>query len=355
MKKSWIKDALKTVLIVTVSFLIILPLQEDFETFSLIPTVFVLASFLVALTTQGYIWGVIASLLGVLAVNFAFTFPYFEFNFSIPENVFAAMAMLCVAIVTSTLATKIKRQEKVKVESEREKMRANLLRAISHDLRTPLTSIYGSCSAILENDALLKKEQKLKLLGEIQEDAQWLIHMVENLLSVTRIDGANVSLVKTSTVLEELIDAVLVQFHKHYPEQEVEVEIPDGFISIPMDTLLIEQVMMNILENAVVHARGMTRLSLRVFTKGDRAIFEIADNGCGIPKDKLSQLFSGRYSGTDAPADGGRHNMGIGLSVCAAIVKAHGGEIQAENRPEGGAQFRFSLQMEETDHEQQQI
>ena len=352
MAKYRLKDAIKTVLILAISFLVLLPAQEDFETYSLIPTVFVLASFLVSLTTQGYIWGVVASLLGVLAVNFAFTFPYFEFNFSIPENVFAAMAMLCVAIITSTLTTKIKQQEKVKAESETEKMRANLLRAISHDLRTPLTSIYGSSSAIIENYDLLKKEQKLKLLGEIQEDAQWLIHMVENLLSVTRIDGGQVSLVKSSTVLEELIDAVLVQFHKRYPEQEVDVEIPDGFISIPIDALLIEQVIMNILENAVYHAKGMTHLSLRVFTRENYAVFEIADNGCGIAKEKLSHLFTGSYGGTAAPADGGRHNMGIGLSVCSAIIKAHGGDIQAENLKSGGALFRFSLQMEEADHEQ---
>ncbi len=103
------------------------------------------------------------------------------------------------------------------MESETEKMRANLLRAISHDLRTPLTSIYGACSTVIENYDSLGREQKLKLLGEVCEDAQWLNRMVENLLSVTRIDSEKVSVKKTPTVLEELIDTVLVKFKKTHP------------------------------------------------------------------------------------------------------------------------------------------
>ncbi len=146
----------------------------------------------------------------------------------------------------------------MRAESEREKVRANLLRAISHDLRTPLTSIYGSCSAIMENYDRLKKEQTWKLLGEMKEDAEWLIRMVENLLSVTRLDGNAASVVKRPIVLEELIDAVLVKFKKRYPNQPVQVQIPDQFVSIPMDAMLIEQVLINILENAVFHAGNIS-------------------------------------------------------------------------------------------------
>ena len=228
--------------------------------------------------------------------------------------------------------------------NEKEKMRGNLLRAISHDLRTPLTSIYGSSSTLISKYDALPKEQQLKLLGEIQEDSEWLIRMVENLLSVTRIDGAKVEVVKTPTVLDELIDSVLMKFSKKYPNQKVITQIPEEFVDIPMDSLLIEQVLLNLLENAVFHAKGMTELTLSVSLVGDKAVFEVADNGCGLPEDALQKIFTGSYEKSAAPVDGTRSNMGIGLSVCAAIVKAHGSEITAENRKGGGAVFRFALE-----------
>lgn len=234
------------------------------------------------------------------------------------------------------------------MESETEKMRANLLRAVSHDLRTPLTSIYGSCSTVIDNYDSLGREQKIKLLSEACADAQWLNRMVENLLSVTRFDTGTVSVQKTPTVLEELIDTVLVRFQKHYPDVNVTVDLPDSFVVIPMDSMLISQVLMNLLENAVLHAEGMTRLTLRVFTLGNHAIFEVSDDGCGIPKERLKGLFT-RVLPADDTASPGKHGMGIGLAVCAAIVKAHGGEIKAESRPGEGTTIRFWLETESTD------
>lgn len=346
-----LKNLIWTITILILSFVLIIICDNFFDTQSLIPMIFVLAVFLISLRTQGYVWGIFASLLGVLAVNFAFTFPYFRFDFSAPETLFSAIMMLCVAMMTSTLTIKLKLQEKVKADSEKEKMRANLLRAVSHDLRTPLTSIYGSCSALIENYDALSKDQHLKLLREMGEDSEWLIRMVENLLSVTRIGGGKVTLTKFPTVPDELIDAVLIKLKKRFPHQIVNVDLPDQFISIPMDALLIEQVLVNLLENAVRHATGMTELSLRVFTSGRQAIFEVADNGCGIPKEMLDRLFTGDYTKQAIPADGSKSSMGIGLTVCAAIMKAHGGSIQVENRKEGGALFRFYLEMEATEYE----
>ena len=260
--------------------------------------------------------------------------------------------MLVVSIMTSTLTTRIKKQEQLRMESEKEKMRANLLRAVSHDLRTPLTSIYGACSTVIENYDSLDKAKTIKLLGEACSDAQWLTRMVENLLSVTRIDSEKVTVQKTPTVLDELLDAVLVKFCKRYPDIQVELETPDAFIVIPMDSMLIQQVLMNLLENAALHAEGMTKLTLKVFTVGNRAVFEVTDNGCGIPRERLKTLFSGTGS-TDpgVPADSRKHGMGIGLSVCAAIIKAHGGEIKAESRVGEGTTIRFWLETEEIEME----
>ena len=314
--------------------------------------IFMLAVFVTSMYTEGYVWGVAASLISVLAVNFAFLSPYLAFNFTLPENLFSGLVMLVVSIMTSTLTTRIKLQEQLRMESEKEKMRANLLRAVSHDLRTPLTSIYGACSTVIENYDSLDKERTIKLLGEACSDAQWLNRMVENLLSVTRIDSEKVTVQKTPTVLEELLDTVLVKFRKRYPDVPVQLDLPEEFVVIPMDSMLIQQVLMNLLENAALHAKGMTRLTLRVFTVDDRAVFEVQDDGCGIPKERMKKLFTGTVgSDPDAPADSGKHGMGIGLSVCAAIIKAHGGEIKAESRPCEGTTIRFWLKTEEIEME----
>ena len=344
-RKRW-KDWALTVGILVISFLLSLAIDELFRTDTLIPTVFVLGVFLVSLITRGYLCGIAASLVSVLIVNFAFTFPYFKFNFTILENLFSAVIMLIITISTSTLTTKIKAQEKIKADSEREKMRANLLRAVSHDLRTPLTTIIGSSSAVLENYDRFSTEQQLRLLKGIREDAQWLMRMVENLLSVTKIDGDGVRLIKTDTVVEELIDAVLVKFRKRYPDQEVAVTIPEEFVSVPMDAMLIEQVLGNLLENAVEHAEGMQNLELAVETVPGGVEFIVRDDGCGIHRDRLENLFTGYLGGSEHRGDSRRRNMGIGLSVCASIIKAHGGWIRAGNRPAGGAEFRFFLNTE---------
>lgn len=339
-------DGLFTLLVLIGTFMLNLLLQSHFKTHTMTPMLFVLGVFLVSWRTQGYFWGLGASLLSVLAVNWAFTYPYWAVDLISPECITAAAVMLTVATVTCTLTTRLKQQEKIKAEAEKERMRSNLLRAVSHDLRTPLTSIYGACSVLMENFDELSPEKKRKMLRDVCADAQWLTRMVENLLSVTRVDADTVRLSKHSTVLEELIDALLVKFRKHYPDQKVTVQIPETFVSIPMDAMLIEQVLMNLLENAVFHARGMTRLMLTVECRDNLALFRVEDDGCGIDPDRLDTLFTGSMS-RETSTDTTRSNMGIGLSVCSTIVKAHGSEIRVASRPGGGAVFSFTLEMED--------
>ena len=347
-KKHILSEAIFMVVMLAGAFTMNLLLQKWYKTYTMTPMIFVLGVFLVSWRTQGYFWGIAASLLSVLAGNWAFTYPYWAFDLISPECISSAVVMLIVATMTGALTTRLKQQEKLKSEAEKERMRGNLLRAVSHDLRTPLTSIYGACSAIIENYDQIPRQKQLKMLGDVCSDAQGLTRMVENLLSVTRVDSDKVRLSKNSTVLEELIDALLIKFHKHYPNQKVHVSIPEEFIAIPMDPVLIEQVLMNLLENAVFHATGMENLWLRVQVQNDRAVFFVEDDGCGIPQERMGRLFTGLLN-SEAPTDTGRSNMGIGLSVCSAIIKAHGSDIRAENRPGGGARFSFALEMEENE------
>ena len=344
-----VTDGIFTVCIFLGAFGLNLILQNRFQTQSMTPTIFVLGVFLVSWQTQGYFWGIAASLVSVMAVNWAFTRPYWAFDLISLECISSAVVMLIVAIMTGTVTTRLKRQEKLKAEAEKERMRGNLLRAVSHDLRTPLTSIYGACSAIIENFDEIPRDRQLMLLRDIQSDSQWLNRMVENLLSVTRVDADKVRLSKHGVVLEELVDTLLVKFHKHYPDQKVQVQIPEDFVSIPMDPVLIEQVLMNLLENAVFHAHGMRNLWLRVDLKNRKAVFSVQDDGCGISEERMAHLFTGLLD-SERLADSTRSNMGIGLSVCKTIIKAHGSELKAANRSQGGAVFSFALEMEETEH-----
>ena len=350
-KKPILSDGIFTLCVLLCNLILSMLLNSRFQTEATTPMLFVLGVFLISWRTQGHLWGFLASLAGVFAVNWVFTYPYWQLNLFSPECITSAVVMLIVSFVTGALTTDLKHQEKLKSEAEGERMRGNLLRAVSHDLRTPLTSIYGACCAMLENYDELPKETHLKLLSDIRSDAHWLNRMVENLLSVTRVDAGQVQLSLQSTVLDELIDALLVKFHKHYPQQQVEVQIPDDFICIPMDPMLIEQVLMNLLENAVFHAKDMTRLWLRVNCKENQAIFTIADNGCGISPERMEHLFTGML-GSNAPTDTSRSSMGIGLSVCRTIIQAHGSDITVQDRPGGGTMFSFALEMEENDNVQ---
>ena len=306
--------------------------------------IFVLMVALTARLTSGFIYGVAASFFSVICVNYIFTYPYWEFNFTISGYPLTFLTMLSVSVIISTLTTQIKRQEQLRAESEREAMRANLLRAVSHDLRTPLTSIMGSASAILENDAVLTPQQRISLLRNVRNEAQWLIRMVENLLSITRMGDAEARINKELEAAEEVLGSVAAKFQQRFPDIRLSLTAPDDPLFVPMDAILIEQVLMNLLENAAYHGNS-TCIHLTADRHGDDAIFTVCDNGTGIASDLLPHIFSPTIHGQSHTSDN-RRNMGIGLSVCRSIVKAHGGTMSAANAPDGGAMFCFSLPLE---------
>lgn len=350
---SWsvVKNGLTIAIILaaSVGICLLLRLIDDAEhADAYVTMIFVLAAFLIARTTEGFVPGIVASFIGVLAVNYIFTFPYFAFNFTLPGYPVTILCMLAVSILTSTLTSQIKRQRMVYVEAEREKMRGNLLRAVSHDLRTPLTSILGANSVLMENDDRLSHAQRMQMHREINEDAEWLIRMVENLLAITRIDSDGATkIAKTNEAVEEVVAAAVGKFRKRFPGVRIDVRVPDELLLCPMDAILIEQVLVNLLENAALHARGLTRIEATVTREGTHAQFSVADDGCGIPKDRLQHLFKGTVVPSSEPVDAQKRSMGIGLSVCSSIIHAHGGTLNAVNLPEGGARFFFTLPLEE--------
>lgn len=343
---SW-RDILISLLIlgITFAFCFLLKMLDGNDVS--IPIICILAIFLISRFTDGYLCGTVSSIISVLGINYVFTYPYFAFNFTLSGYPVAIVSMLVVSIITSALTTQIKQQEKTKYETEIEKNRSNLLCSVSHDLRTPLTSILGASSAIMENDDILSQAERLKLIGGIKEDAQWLMQMVENLLSITRINGnRQARIIKKPESIEEVVADSLQKFKKRFPDFKIEVSVPDELLMVPMDVILIEQVLINLLENAAVHASSATQVCLTVYAQGENVIFEVRDNGKGIPKEVLPHIFEGCYHQKSETADA-KKNMGIGLSVCYTIIKVHGGTMTAYNSKTGGAVFRFSLPKEE--------
>ena len=307
--------------------------------------VFVLAVLLISRLTTGYLFGLIASVLGVICVNFVFTYPYWAVNFTISGYPLTFLTFLMVSVITGTLTAQAKQQERLRAENEKEKMRANLLRSVSHDIRTPLTAILGATSAVLENPQMSPSDRQV-LLEDVRDDAQWLIQVVENLLSITRIGGDQARISKGPEAAEEILAEAARKFRRRFPSVPVSVSAPESLLLVPMDPILIGQVLSNLLENAVLHGETTTLIRLSVRQSGSFARFSVQDNGQGISEKALSTLFDGTLKHSETPSGDGKRNMGLGLSVCLAIVRAHGGTMVAHNL-NTGAEFSFQLPLYE--------
>lgn len=307
--------------------------------------VFVLAVLLISRLTTGYLFGLIASVLGVICVNFVFTYPYWAVNFTISGYPLTFLTFLMVSVITGTLTAQAKQQERLRAENEKEKMRANLLRSVSHDIRTPLTAILGATSAVLENPQMSPSDRQV-LLEDVRDDAQWLIQVVENLLSITRIGGDQARISKGPEAAEEILAEAARKFRRRFPSVPVSVSAPESLLLVPMDPILIGQVLSNLLENAVLHGETTTLIRLSVRQSGSFARFSVQDNGQGISEKALSTLFDGTLKHSETPSGDGKRNMGLGLSVCLAIVRAHGGTMEAHNL-KTGAEFSFQLSLYE--------
>ena len=496
----YFKDGIKTFSLLIVSTMIAYIYFRLSSHTTNIATVYILYVFLVARLTSGYIWCVVASIFGMLGVNYLFTYPYFEFNFSLTGYPVTFFGMLIIAIITSTLTAHTKEQAKVKavheaclkelneinkqliiadsfsqiieltlnyivsganiscifytkdpihsskpfsilikpedeaifsseyeravahlayvsenpigidknapdsqcfylpvashnhiwgvlgllasdnpvfikenlslftlmipqvalaferqslldehqklaVETAKEKMRGNLLRAVSHDLRTPLTTMIGSSSIYIENNKGLTETEKLNLVMRIQEDSNWLLHMVENLLSVTRIVQETAKVIKRPELLEEVISESILRLKKRHPEVNVDVKIPTEVLIVPMDATLIEQVLINLVENAIHHAHPTKPIEINAYKEKSSVRVDVIDDGIGIPPNKLNSLFDGYCPNENMSSDTTK-GMGIGLSICKTIISAHSGTITVQNLTKG-AMFTFTLPLED--------
>lgn len=227
-------------------------------------------------------------------------------------------------------------------EIEREQLRSNLLRAVSHDLRTPLTGIYGAANTALENDEVLDTNTRRQLLKSICEDADWLIQIVENLLSVTRIDEGRLKLNLKVEVIEEVISESIERIEKHLHGHKLLTNIQQSSALVTMDGKLIEQVLINLIDNAIRYTQEDSTIEINAWCSEQKAYFEVRDNGKGLDREEIPYLFDRFFTKGEAHSDS-RRGIGLGLSIAKSIVTAHGGEITAFNKEPNGAVFRFWL------------
>ena len=333
--------------------------------------VFVLAVVCISFFTTGYFYGIISSIIGAFCINYFFMYPYSAFSLSIAGYPVTMLSMVAISCIVSTLTTRVKQQaldasrrekntkalyalnerlnaEKtaIQLQSARESIRSSILRAVSHDLRTPLTAISGAASVLLSSEEIASSERSASLVRDIKSDADALSAMVENLLSITKIRDGVMPLNKQEEMLEEVAGDALLTMRRRFPDCPIALELSDDILYLPMEPMLIKQVIVNLLENAIRHSGDREHIRLRLFRQEDWAVVEVRDRGRGISPEVSQAVQLGRPLEDNLSGDSSR-GMGIGLSVCQSIIKAHDGFFAAGNDPEGGAVFRFGLPMEE--------
>lgn len=237
-------------------------------------------------------------------------------------------------------------RKEISMQMQQEKLRANLLRGISHDLRTPLTSISGNAGILMSNSAVISEEQKRGLYTDIYDDSMWLINLVENLLSITRIDNGALNLTMQPDLISEVISEALLHINRNHVEHVVLTEVSDELLMAKMDSQLIMQVIVNIIDNAIKYTPKGSVIAITAVQEGKLVCVEIADNGPGISDEAKDKLFDMFYTADNIRGDG-RRGLGLGLSLCKSIVNAHGGSIYVKNNVPTGTILGFTLQAEE--------
>ncbi|MBS7007713.1 sensor histidine kinase [Anaerostipes sp.] len=309
--------------------------------------VYMLSVLMTSRFTKGYAYGLTASVIATFLFNWLFTKPYYSFAVYNPGYLITFVIMTITAIFTSALTTRVKedavRAQEKEAEIEQERYRGNLLRAISHDLRTPLSGIMGTSEMLI--GMTNEDDPRHEMAVGIHKDADWLHSLVENILSLTRLQDGRLNIKKETEALEEVIGGAIALIAKRAPEQEIQVEMPEEVLMIPMDAKLMEQVFVNLLDNAVKHSEPSEPVTICVEApkQEDSIRITVADRGEGISETDLPNIFQTFYTSNTRDADS-KQGIGLGLAICDTIIKAHGGTIKAGNRAEGkGAFFTFTI------------
>ena len=272
-----------------------------------IALLYIIAQILIARYTNGYLHGLFSSIFSVICINFFFTYPFFRLNFTSSGYPVTFIGMLIITLLTT-----------------------------------------ATTSSLLSDGSILSDAEKSELLENIENDSSWRLNMVENLLSVTRInDTVTHQVNKTPEIVEEVVAEAVQRLKKRFPSASIIVHVPTDYLLIPMDAILIEQVLINLLENALIHSGSSHSPELTVTDHPDHVTFCVKDFGHGLNPDVIPDIFSGICHNTGSVDS--HKGMGIGLSICKTIIDAHNGYIEAKNHT-NGALFLFTLPKEEEEN-----
>jgi len=315
--------------------------------------IYILGILITAVFTHGYVYSLSLSVLSVFGYNFFFTVPRYTFHFNDKSYIVTFILMLIVGVFISTVTYQLKRRlaqinalneekARLKSEAEKEQMKATLLRSISHDLRTPLTTMKNGAEVLLNNQ-MIEESDRQEILSSIVSKADWTIRLVENLLSLSRIEQENLTVKKKPEALEEIIPQAVRTIHGALGNRKIHYDMPAELLLVPMDATLIIQTISNILGNAVKHTAENGNITIKVWNAGHNSVFRISNDGAPIREEDLPHIFDAYYKGGDSMQENG---VGLGLSICKLIITAHGGKITARNL-EQGVVFEFMLPMED--------
>ena len=233
-------------------------------------------------------------------------------------------------------------KEEAKLLAENEKLRANLLRSISHDLRTPLTAISGNAGMLLSDGDALPRDTRNRMYGDIYDDAAWLSNLVENLLAVTRIEKGQIKLNTQPQLVEEIVTEALQHISRKICEHQLTVTHHSELLLAKCDARLIAQVIINLVDNAVKYTPPNSHITIETWEEEGRAAVSVADDGPGISDQEKERIFQMFYTGSNPIADS-RRSLGLGLSLCKTIITAHGGQIWVSDHLPSGTVFTFTI------------
>lgn len=323
--------------------------------------IFVLGILITAILTDGFFFSILLSIVSVFTYNFLYTVPKFTFHFNEKSYMFTFLLMFFISVIVSTLTYVLKKKmtqvkelaiekNNLKNNIEKEKMKAMLLRSISHDLRTPLTAIKNGSEVLLDGKDITKDEEH-EIIEGIYSKSDWTIRLVENLLTLSRIDGESLTVKKQDELLEEIIPQAVRNVETIIGNRKIHYDIPDDIVVIKVDATLIIQVITNILANAIHHTDDNGNIYFKVWQTGKHTVIRIKNDGSQINTEDLPHIFEPYYRGGDNQKTNG---FGLGLSICKIIITAHGGTIEANNDPVKGVYFQFALPNEDDKKEEEE-
>jgi len=305
---------------------------------------------MVAAARFGRAPSLVAATLSILAFDFFFIPPYFTFTVTEERHVLTFAMMFVVGLVISGLTMRIRKQEHQQAELAKEaeaaalraateEMRSSLLSAVSHDLRTPLATITGAATTLRDGGAGVDGGQREELLQMICEEADRLERLVTNLLDMTQLASGSLRVRREWTSLEEIVGSALARLDARLAGRTVRTDLPEDLPLFSGDAVLLEQVLVNLLENAAKYTPAASAVEISARADQGGMTVDVADRGPGLPAGDEARIFEKFVRGKQARGPG----AGLGLAICRGIVEAHGGTLTAQNRAGGGALFRVSL------------